>query len=134
MPECVRGGYVFLGWENEEGEIVREIDRSNAGDMSLTAAWRASDEGYAITYVLDGGKTDKPNPEQVLCGEILTLNAPVKEGYVFLGWYDNPEGRGTRYVCTPAGARPISRCTRCGRRSSSAAAMKTSSIKRRIRR
>ena len=103
LPECVRGGYVFLGWENEEGEIVREIDRSNAGDMSLTAAWRASDEGYAITYVLDGGKTDKPNPEQVLCGEILTLNAPVKEGYVFLGWYDNPEGRGTRYVCTPAG-------------------------------
>ena len=32
-----------------------------------------------------------------------TLPTPVKEGYVFVGWYDNPEGTGTALTSIPAG-------------------------------
>ena len=32
-----------------------------------------------------------------------TLPTPVKEGYIFLGWYDNAEGSGEAYTVIPAG-------------------------------
>ena len=32
-----------------------------------------------------------------------TLPTPVKEGYVFVGWYDNPQGTGTALTSIPAG-------------------------------
>jgi uncharacterized repeat protein (TIGR02543 family) len=32
-----------------------------------------------------------------------TLPTPVKEGYVFLGWYDNPNGTGNKITSIPAG-------------------------------
>ena len=31
------------------------------------------------------------------------LPIPVKEGYVFIGWFDNPEGTGTAITSIPAG-------------------------------
>ena len=32
-----------------------------------------------------------------------TLPTPVKEGYIFVGWYDNPEGTGTPLTVLPKG-------------------------------
>ena len=36
-------------------------------------------------------------------GEDYTLPTPVKEGYIFDGWYDNAEGEGEPYTVLPAG-------------------------------
>ncbi len=49
---------------------------------------------YNIEYHLDGGKEDPNNPLVTKYSEgqeVLTLNAPVKYGYKFAGFYDNEE-------------------------------------------
>ena len=103
LPECTRGGYVFLGWQDEGGETVQTIDSLNIRDMRLTADWRESDKRYAVKYVLNGGDLEQPNPTEVLCGQIVALNEPKREGYTFLGWYDDAQGKGTRYEATQPG-------------------------------
>ncbi len=102
LPACTKGGYVFLGWKNKDGKTVEKIDKLNIGNMTLTAAWRESDKRYSIAYELNGGALETPNPESVLCGQVLTLSEPKRENYIFLGWYDNAEGKGNRYEFTPA--------------------------------
>ena len=102
LPVCTRAGYTFLGWKDEEGEWVERIHALNVRDMTLKAVWRASDQRYSIRYELRGGTLDRENPEEVLCGQTLYLNEPVRDGYLFLGWYDDPDGNGTRYTVTPA--------------------------------
>ena len=102
LPECTRAGYDFLGWKDEEGEWVERIYALNVRDMTLKAAWRASDQRYSVRYELNGGTLEQENPEEVLCGQTLYLFEPVREGYLFLGWYDDPDGNGTCYTVTPA--------------------------------
>ena len=102
LPVCERIGYVFLGWMNERGEAVEKIGALNIGDMRLTAAWRSSDERYAVKYVLNGGTQAGSNPESVPVGTTAALCAPERAGYLFLGWYDNSDGRGPRYTVLPA--------------------------------
>ena len=46
---------------------------------------------YEITYVLDGGVNSAENPSEYQKGEIVKLNFPKKEGYMFAGWYSEPE-------------------------------------------
>ena len=102
LPVPEYGGYNFIGWKDESGEYISEINVTNIRDMTLTAQWRPSDLSYNITYVLDGGALEENNPQNVLVGQALPLNEPVREDYIFLGWYDNPEGNGERYYSTPA--------------------------------
>lgn len=102
LPSCTLGGYTFLGWINESGESVSVIDKLNIRDMRLTAKWLPSDKSYTVTYVLNGGELAGENPETVLCGQVLTLREPEREGFLFLGWYDDAEGKGERYIATPA--------------------------------
>ena len=45
---------------------------------------------YSIEYVLDGG-TMEGNPTEYTSGSPVDLTSPVKEGYVFAGWYLDPE-------------------------------------------
>lgn len=46
------------------------------------------EEIYQITYELDGGKNDSANPTTYTAiTEAITLVDPVKEGYIFEGWY-----------------------------------------------
>lgn len=102
LPECTLGGYNFLGWFDENGEEIEEINKLNICDMVLSAKWRASDLSYNITYVLDGGLLEEGNPQNVLAGQVIPLNEPVREGYIFLGWFDDESGIGNRYTTTPA--------------------------------
>lgn len=71
--------------------------------MYLSAEWRPNDLRYHIEYELNGGKLEEPNPETVLVGQTLSLKEPLRNGYIFLGWYDNAEGTGTCYEYTPVG-------------------------------
>ena len=45
---------------------------------------------YSIVYVLDGGTMER-NPTEYTSGSSVDLTSPVKEGYVFAGWYLDPE-------------------------------------------
>ena len=57
-------------------------------------------EAWGTAYQIATG-TSATLPYKVT--STYTLPTPVKDGYVFLGWYDNPEGTGTALTSIPAG-------------------------------
>lgn len=103
LPPCTREGYAFLGWLDADGNEVKEITSLNIKDMTLTASWLQTGVEYLIEYILDGGTMTAPNPDTALSDVSAPLPEPVREGYLFLGWYDNPDGIGEPYLCTPFG-------------------------------
>ncbi len=103
LPDCTRDGFRFLGWQNAEGETVERIDPPNIRDMQLSALWMRTGAEYHIEYVSDGGWTEQENPSVGISDVCQTLYEPVRDGYVFLGWFDNAEGIGEPYLCTPFG-------------------------------
>lgn len=103
LPLCTREGYAFLGWLDESGNEIAEITPANMRDMTLTADWLQTGVEYQIEYILDGGTMETPNPDTALSDVSAPLPEPVREGYLFLGWYDNPAGAGEPYLCTPFG-------------------------------
>lgn len=102
LPECRKQGCIFLGWVDEDGKPISKVNGYELRDRSLTALWQ-EESYYFISYELGGGTAETPNPERVKFGEVLPLADPVRAGYLFLGWYDDPDGKGERYTSTPAG-------------------------------
>lgn len=103
LPSCTREGYAFLGWLDADGNEVEKITSLNIKDMTLTARWLQTGVEYQIEYILDGGTMTAPNPDTALSDVSAPLPEPVREGYLFLGWYDNLGGIGDPYLCTPFG-------------------------------
>ena len=83
-----RTGYTCDGWATSpDGPKVYDLGgtyTANA-DATLYAHWNIVD--YSITYHLNGGTLDTPNPTTYnIESAAITLNNPTKEGYVFVGW------------------------------------------------
>ena len=80
-----KAGYIFTGW-TDGTKIVTDIPLNSIGDKSYTATWEIV--GYDISYELYDGvnSADNPHGYNVLSGNIY-LADPVKEGYVFEGWF-----------------------------------------------
>lgn len=94
LPLITRYGYDFSGWyidnrKIEEGYILTD-------NITLTAKWYA--KSFDIIYNLDGGNNNSSNPSSYKYSDNLndkiTLNNPVKDGYVFEGWYENSDFSG----------------------------------------
>lgn len=103
LPDCLRAGYDFLGWFDEDGRAYSVIDVTNLGDLTLTAKYRRSGLTYPVEYVLNGGILSEGNPANVGYGQVIPLHAPERYGYLFLGWNTRPDGSGVYYTATPAG-------------------------------
>ena len=71
-------------------QLVATADFSQAGKPE---AWG---DAYRVAYGLTGDLPTKVT-------ETFVLPIPVKDGYVFVGWFDNPEGTGTAITSIPAG-------------------------------
>ncbi|MBR1932400.1 MAG: InlB B-repeat-containing protein, partial [Prevotella sp.] len=56
---------------------------------------------YSITYNLNGGDNAASNPNSYRDDETVTFSDPTRPGYVFEGWYDNPEFYGTAVTGIP---------------------------------
>ena len=87
--------YAFFNCTNvskkADGTVVGStIDFSQAGKPE---AWG---DAYRMAYGLTGELPTKVT-------ETFVLPIPVKDGYVFVGWFDNPEGTGTAITSIPAG-------------------------------
>lgn len=78
----VKAGDVELQ-KNEQGQYVLPLE----GDVTVTIVARA--QSFTITYDLDGGTNNPNNPTSVTAADSFTLLDPTKEGYTFLGWYDD---------------------------------------------
>ena len=57
-------------------------------------------EAWGTAYQIAMGRTGEL-PTTI--DQPYTLPTPVKEGYIFVGWYDNPEGTGTPLTVLPKG-------------------------------
>ena len=87
--------YAFFNCTN----VSKKADGSVVGStINFTQAGKpeAWGDAYRIAYGLTGDLPTKVT-------ETFVLPIPVKDGYVFVGWFDNPEGTGTAITSIPAG-------------------------------
>ena len=85
-------GHEFLGWYDEQGNrVVNYTPVTEETSRALTARWG----GASQTVTLDA-KGGTCTPESLTCsGTYKGLPKPTKDGYEFLGWFDDEEA-GTR--------------------------------------
>ncbi|MDO4404902.1 MAG: InlB B-repeat-containing protein [Atopobiaceae bacterium] len=91
LPSSVEG-YDFLGWY-ADAALSEPLDNSTpvTADMTVYGSWTPT----ILTVTLDsnGGTEVSPQTQQVAYGELATVPAdPVREGYVFKGWYEDWTG------------------------------------------
>lgn len=102
LPIPTRAGYVFEGWYSNSNFTSAEITLITAGwEGSLYAKWTEETPEEVIYWVLNGGTVSGTLPSFVT--STYTLPTPTREGYVFAGWYDNPNFTGTALTSIPAG-------------------------------
>lgn len=86
-----KNGYKFEGWYSDSAlKNKYTFTTMPASDVTLYAKW--SLETYNITYNLVGGTNNKNNPSSfTIQSADITLQAPTKTGYNFVGWYSDSE-------------------------------------------
>lgn len=100
-----REGYTFEGWalSSEGGVDYYDEDEFTMGPIStvLYAVWETIP--YTITYNLDGGSSTNPATFTIE-SSIIPLNDPIKPGFIFSGWFDNPGLTGVAITTIPTGS------------------------------
>ena len=71
---------VTYSWDTDFGEAV---------DGNLEIRVQATYQEYTITYHANGGELTGEYPTVYTVKESVTLPTPVREGYLFGGWYEN---------------------------------------------
>lgn len=83
LPTPEKAGYTFVGWYNGDKKTVSQ-KWYYPHDVYLEAKYV---KNYYITYDLDGGESN--NLETVFNDvQSIYLSNPTKEGYSFIGWFD----------------------------------------------
>lgn len=104
------------------GDYLQEVSTASGSPISAEVNWRYSTVAFftcaiAGTYNVDFTTAGKPEAwgdayriAHGLTGELpttittpYTLPTPIRTGYIFVGWYDNPEGTGTPLTVLPKG-------------------------------
>lgn len=90
LPTPTRSGYKFEGFYDNSGctgTAKISIATDSIGDKTFYAKWSIA--SYSITYVLNGGNNSPANPSSYNEGTAVALAAATRDGYDFIGWYDN---------------------------------------------
>ena len=87
-------GYKFTGWYKESGLInLYDFTTPVKENFTLYAGW-ADDkkEIWTVTFDLNGVQGTAPAAQDIVDGETLGRpEAPIAEGYIFIGWYTDSE-------------------------------------------
>jgi uncharacterized repeat protein (TIGR02543 family) len=94
----LRSGYIFNAWFRDNGTFLEEwdFDVFPTGDITLFAKWDPEEpviEIFTVTFNKNGGDTEaNPRNRDVESGLPVTPpTPPVKEYFVFAGWYREVE-------------------------------------------
>ena len=95
-----RKGYIFRGWyEGADPVVLPAIPLGSTDHKTFTAVWTPVE--YKIKYILNGGTIANGDTDIYTVQERVTLKTPTREGYKFLGWYDEND---TKVTGIPAGS------------------------------
>ena len=97
-------GYGFDGWYTDKKfkKKITTIKKGSSGNKTVYARWKK--RIYMINYVLNGGRDYTNNPPSYTINDsTITLEAPKKDGYVFVGWYKEPTFK-TKVTKIPKGS------------------------------
>ena len=83
LPTPQWDGHTFNGWYMGNVLVESGISRLTE-NCTLVAHWTSVE--YTITYNLNGGTNHPENPAGYTYESDITLQAPVRDGYTFLGW------------------------------------------------
>ncbi len=87
LKDPTRNGYKFLGWYSDSSfnNKVTQLYGKDAKDITLYAKWEVIT--YTITYQLNGGTLPSSAKKTFTINDLpMTLQAPTKNNYAFLGW------------------------------------------------
>lgn len=93
LKNPTRSGYQFTGWL-VNGKPITEIAIGTTGDLKIEATWKIS--SYKITLNTFGGTLDTPVQETYTVSDLVILPNATKNGYTFLGWYNEKGEKVTR--------------------------------------
>lgn len=116
MLTDTKSGWLWLG------NYLQEVSSAAGLPISAEVNWRYSTTAFftcaaAATYNADFTQAGKPEAwgdayrlAHGLSGELptviespYTIPTPIRTGYIFVGWYDNPDGTGTALTILPKG-------------------------------
>lgn len=99
--------YTFNYWVYyvDDVEHILTVGDTFNNDTSFYAVW--SPTLRSVTYNLNGGVNNRYNPFVFYGTNDVLLEEPTKEGYVFLGWYDNVNFQGSPYTTLGDGDKSI---------------------------
>lgn len=89
LPVPERDGYVFRGWYSGDAK-VESVTPDTRGDLHLRAEWIPAVE-HTVSYELDGGVLPEDSQHTFIGGVGMILPEPTRNGYVFAGWFEDPE-------------------------------------------
>ena len=85
-----RTGYTFDGWVKKGTNTKFDVTNTKITENTdLVAKWTPIE--YKITYETDGGTNAPSNPPTYTINSVVDFKDPTKDGYVFKGWYTDPE-------------------------------------------
>ncbi|MBQ8359920.1 MAG: InlB B-repeat-containing protein, partial [Oscillospiraceae bacterium] len=77
--------YAFAGWSPEITAVT--------GNAAYTAQYTETVNEYTVTWNVDGETTTSQQPYDA---KLVLPKAPAKKGQAFVGWYTEPDGKGTK--------------------------------------
>ena len=99
IPTPTRTGYTFDGWYTEaEGKGSKLTSYVMNANTVFYANWLEVKNTVRISFDTQGGLSI--DAQEVTKGQQMSLPTPVKDGYTFAGWYDQPDGQGGNKIDT----------------------------------
>ena len=92
----IKDGYKFLGWymDTEFSKKVTKIEKGSTEDITLYPKFEL--EEYKITYHIDAETINDNVTSYNINDDNIKLNDPIKENYIFMGWYNNESFKGDK--------------------------------------
>lgn len=105
MPTPTRNGYTFVGWYDNaqlSGNVITQLPSSYPiGTKTYYAKWTV-DEAYILFEENGGTEVSDMKGSTDLSIQDTSLVVPTREGYSFVGWYNNQQLQGKALTALPS--------------------------------